>query len=137
MAYYVRMNDPQSFRRDILESSKKIIGCLQANRQVKHLREQKRALLEQLQQQIKELTLLMAKLDDILPNKELREEAIQEARQREATKPLQLPEAQLSSPDEEDQPLQQEEPEEQPVPDEDEELKQALSSIEQRLKELS
>jgi hypothetical protein len=86
MTYYVKVDSPREFRRDILESSKKVIGCLQANRSVLEIRKKKRFLLESLQNQVKELALLMLKLDDILPDKQLREEALQEQRQRSAQK---------------------------------------------------
>lgn len=127
MTYYVKMNNPREFRRDILESSKKVIGCLQANRNVLEVRQRKRDLLDQLQQQVKELALLVGKLDEILPDKQLREEAIQEAREEQQRQPVPLSIPKPVEP--EPAPVQ--------VANEEDELKNALSSIEDKLKELS
>lgn len=130
MTYYVKMTNPREFRRDVLESSKKVIGCLQANRNVLDVRQRKRELLEQLQQQVKELALLVNKLDEILPDKQLREEAIQEARhqQHHAPAPPTIPKP--------EKPAVQE-PLPYQVATEEDELKNALASIEDKLKELS
>ena len=129
MAYYVRMTDPRGFRRDLLESSKKVIGCLQANRNVLEIRARKRELLESLQGQVKELSLLVAKLDEVLPDKELREEAIQEAHARVQEKP-QAPS--VPAPDKDALPSVSASP-----AGEEEALSRALSSIENKLRELS
>ena len=128
MTYYVKMSNPREFRRDILESSKKVIGCLQANRNVLEIRQQKRALLEQLQQQVKELALLINKLDEILPDKQLREEAIQEAHQEQLNAPPSIPKPEKPS-------VEVTLPEK--VAGEEDELQNALSSIENKLKNLS
>ncbi|MBN1275400.1 hypothetical protein JXA12_03850 [Candidatus Woesearchaeota archaeon] len=83
MAYYVKIGNPREFRRDVLEASKKVIGCLQANRNVQFIRQRKLELMRGLQEQVKELSLLFSKLDDLFPDKELREEALQRLRQAE------------------------------------------------------
>ena len=130
MTYYVKMSNPREFRRDILESSKKVIGCLQANRNVLEVRQRKRELLNQLQQQVKELALLVNKLDEILPDKQLREEAIQEARKQQQHRP-----APPTVPKPEKPAVQ--EPLPHKVATEEDELSNALSSIEDKLKELN
>lgn len=76
MAYFVKIDDPREFRRDLLESSRQIIGCLQANRAVLRIREQKRALLKDLQTDMKELALLITELDKLMPDKHLRDEVV-------------------------------------------------------------
>ncbi len=85
MAYFVRIEDPKQFRLDILEDSKVVIGNLQAVRNVLFVREKKRELLDSLQDQVKEIGLLITEFDKLLPDKQLREEAAAKERSRNLT----------------------------------------------------
>ncbi|MBW2983120.1 hypothetical protein KY327_02355 [Candidatus Woesearchaeota archaeon] len=82
MTYYVRIDDPQAFRKSILESSKQVIGSLQANRKVQDIRRRKREALDAIREDMKEIALMVSKLNDLLPQKELRDEALREAEER-------------------------------------------------------
>jgi len=86
MTYYVKIDNPKAFRRDILVTSKQVINSLQASRKVLAIRERKKELLKDLQGQIKELALLTAKLDGVLPDKQLREDALRRQREEEEAK---------------------------------------------------
>lgn len=86
MAYYVKIDDPKAFRREVLESSRKTIGCLQSLRDVLYIRKRKREYLLLLQKQVKEIDLLLAQLEKSLPEKQLREEALEELRQAKLEK---------------------------------------------------
>ncbi len=86
MGYYVKIDKPREFRRDVLESSKKLITCLHAYRNVLVLRQKKRELFLTLQQDIKELSLLISKLDKMLPEKQLRQEAMRQLKAKERAK---------------------------------------------------
>lgn len=79
MTYYVRIDDPYAFRKSILESSKQVIGSLQANRKVQDIRKRKREALDGIREDMKEIALMVSKLNDLLPQKELRDEALREA----------------------------------------------------------
>jgi hypothetical protein len=82
VAYYIRIANPREFRRSLLLSSKKVVGCMQTGKSVLAMREQKRKFLLLLQDQVKELTLLLDRLDKAMPDKQLREEALQEAKRQ-------------------------------------------------------
>ncbi len=84
MTYFVKIDNPKGFRRDILVTSKQVINSLQANRNVLAIRDKKKLLLNDLQEQVKELVLLMSKLDELLPDKQLREEALRRQKEEEA-----------------------------------------------------
>lgn len=124
MSYFVKIMNPREFRRDVLEASRLLIGDLQSSRSVLVLREQKKRLLASLRGQLQELELLIAKLDDLLPEKELRNEPIPQDAPP-------LPEPQKPA-DEKEEPLPS------PVPEQDEEqrLQAALASIEKKLSSL-
>ncbi len=86
MTYYVRIEKPREFRRDLLESSKKIIECLHTYRSIQQIRARKRVLIKTLQEEVKELTLLMTNLDKIMPEKQLRQEAMRELKAKQKKK---------------------------------------------------
>lgn len=86
MTYYVKIDNPKGFRRDVLVTSKQVINSLQASRNVLAVREKKKELLKSLQDQVKEIVLLTSKLDEILPDKELREEALRREKEEEEKK---------------------------------------------------
>lgn len=83
MAYYIRIEKPREFRRDVLESSKKVISCLQRYRQVSLIREQKKEFMIKLQTELKEIALLIKELDKIMPEKQLRQDALRRKKERE------------------------------------------------------
>ncbi|MBD3208938.1 hypothetical protein GF367_00785 [Candidatus Woesearchaeota archaeon] len=145
MTYFVKITNPKEFRRDILESSKKVIGCLQANRNVAYVREKKQQLIENLKKQVEELDMLVQKLDGILPDKHLREEAVQEAkRQQERLAEEHSAKEHALSPEEALHKLHIHPPEPPRTPppgmpeksDEEQELADAMKGIEEKLRSL-
>ncbi len=82
MTYYIKIEKPIEFRRDILESSKKIVASLQDFRNVMFIREKKKKLLEELKIELKEINLLITNLNKLLPEKQLREEALRNLKKK-------------------------------------------------------
>jgi hypothetical protein len=70
--YYVGIEDPTDFRRELLSSAKGIIISLKKYERVKANRILKVKLFSQLQVYIKEINVLMKKLDGYLPETKLR-----------------------------------------------------------------
>ena len=162
MTYYVRIDDPRAFRRHILESSKQVIGSLQANRKVQDIRKRKREALDAIRQDMKEITMMVSKLDELLPQKELRDEALKELEERRKRKEEERKRAHREATEVREQRGEQHEKEaseeheekssedgsseheaavekstqsEEPV-DEEKKLQEALSSIEKKLSSL-
>jgi len=152
MAYYVRIESTREFRRNILESSKKVIRCLRDYRKVIVIRERKKRLMQELQTDLKEITMLAQQIDSILPEKQLREEAmrkikakkkasIQEPTKEEVREESPEPNVKIvEMPDPEPEKESADEPsQEVPVPEppkprtEEEKLSDALSKIEKKL----
>jgi len=138
MGFYVKIEKPREFRRDVLEGSKKIITCLQSYRQLLAVREQKNALLNQLRNDMKELGLLISKLDKLLPEKHLREEALAKKKvvKKKATTREKKTTTKKTRVKKNDQKKSKEE--QQPVTSvsEVDKLNQALASIEEKLSQL-
>lgn len=66
--FYVNISDPVSVRRNILESSRSIIHALQDYEQLKSLRSEKLALMQNLDNVLKEISSLMSKIKAEIPN---------------------------------------------------------------------
>ncbi|PIN69929.1 hypothetical protein COV93_03590, partial [Candidatus Woesearchaeota archaeon CG11_big_fil_rev_8_21_14_0_20_43_8] len=65
--FYIRIGDPLEMRRNILESSRSIVRCMQSYQKVSALRERKTDSVLKLRSLMKETGLLMNKLKNILP----------------------------------------------------------------------
>lgn len=143
MSYFIRINDATDVRRRTLESSKELLHVLRGYQRVLLVRERKKQVTEQLRRTLGELSVVAARLEDILPAKSLKgyEEFLPKKapqKKKEAKKPA--PKAEPEPKKEEQKPEQKPEPkpkvEKQKPLTELERLEQALSSIEKRLETL-
>jgi hypothetical protein len=65
--FFMRIENPKLFRRNLLESSKEVLSILKQIYSIKRIREQKKELVTLMNKEIKEITLLFDKLEDALP----------------------------------------------------------------------
>jgi hypothetical protein len=65
---FLRLSNPNTFRRNLLESSKLILTILKQTYRVKQIREAKHERMERLVKEIKELRILIQKIDELMPN---------------------------------------------------------------------
>lgn len=65
--FYIGIEDPRELRRNILESSKLIVLSMKNQQKLKDIHKEKIHLKNKLKQDIKELKMLMSKLEEILP----------------------------------------------------------------------
>jgi len=65
---FLRLSNPHTFRRNLLESSKLILIILKQTYRVKQIREAKHERMERLVNEIKELRILIQKIDELMPN---------------------------------------------------------------------
>jgi hypothetical protein len=77
--YFVGVNNHLEVRRNILESSRDMIQTMQSYEKVKAIREAKLKRLRQLRTVVKELDLLMARLQEQLPKTNLRAAMVEPA----------------------------------------------------------
>lgn len=87
--YFVKVNDPTTHRVMLLETSKLVIGALKSYHRTLFLRKQKTAKVEQLKNQVKELLLLLQKVEELLPHEHLPDDNLTE---------LKIKKQQMSSP---------------------------------------
>ncbi len=71
-SFYVAIQDPKSFRRELLGSSKDMIKLLQKYEDIKKIREQKIKLMYEFSQTKTEIAMLMGKLKRAIPKTKLR-----------------------------------------------------------------
>jgi len=74
--YFVKVDDGQDLRRNLLISSKESIFVLKQQQEISKVRARKRALIEQARRDLKELTFLFGELEQmmqLLKKKELQE----------------------------------------------------------------
>jgi hypothetical protein len=64
---FIRVNSPGLIRKNILESSKLVLTVLKQTYRIKQIREVKQAKINELSQQIKELKILMQKIEELMP----------------------------------------------------------------------
>ena len=69
--FYVGLQRPKELRRNILETSRSTLHALKHFYALGELRQEKLELLNQLKNEVKELNLLMGKLDSALPEHEV------------------------------------------------------------------
>ncbi|USN45717.1 MAG: hypothetical protein H6502_01135 [Candidatus Woesearchaeota archaeon] len=74
MTLYKTIADKDSFRRRTLETSKLVLSDMQRYVKVLNLRKEKILQISNLKGQLKELTLLVQKLDGLLPEKSIKRE---------------------------------------------------------------
>lgn len=65
--YFVKIDESVEVRRKLLESSKLIIQCLKGYYQLLAIRKLKREIMENLKREIKELTIILNKVESDLP----------------------------------------------------------------------
>lgn len=88
MTYFIKLDDGKNLRKKVLESSKSSLQILKGYQNLLDVRKRKSQLLEALRTDMKELTLLVNKLEELLPQftkKELKE--LQPAISEEAPPP--------------------------------------------------
>lgn len=73
--YYVSVSGPSEVRRSLLAASKETLFLLKNYQKILSIRAKKLEALEALKRDVKELTLLMDKLADILPSRDFADEA--------------------------------------------------------------
>jgi hypothetical protein len=64
---FLRLSSPNTLRRNILESSKLILTILRQTYKVKQMREMKHERMARLASEIKELRILIQKIDELMP----------------------------------------------------------------------
>jgi len=64
---FIRVNNPTLIRKNILESSKLILTILKQTYRIKQVREIKQVKINDLSQQIKELRILIQKIEELMP----------------------------------------------------------------------
>jgi hypothetical protein len=97
-SYFVLLNYPREFRRALLEGSRSTIYTLQRYQKIKLLREEKKKQLVHLRAQIKEISFLLTKLQELLPSHPLPAQPI--AMKKKAPVPKSQPKIQHKEPSE-------------------------------------
>ena len=75
-AFYIGVKNPENLRRNILESSRDIIGILKQHHKLKQLRDQKKDAAEKLNAEIKEIKSGLAKLKKAFPAVPVRDKPV-------------------------------------------------------------
>ena len=65
--FFRRINNPNTFRRDLLMTSKMSLSILKQATNITQLREAKQDLVVQIGNEVKELKVLVKKMDELLP----------------------------------------------------------------------
>lgn len=136
--YYMRIEDPPELRKALLESSKDIILGLKDYHKLKSMKKNKLELIEVLKDQMKEITFLMEKLNDKIPDKELEYEAdlVEKAEHPPVVEEAKVETVDVPEEQPESKPVEiAPKPEPKPVSEMDK-LQNALSSIENKLSKL-
>ena len=74
--YFVRIEDAKGMRRKVLESSKASLNVLKSYNSLHRIRSKKRTMMKMLRRELKDLTLLVNRMEELLPSltkKEIRE----------------------------------------------------------------
>jgi len=71
-AFYIAIQDPKDFRKELLGASKSLIQVLQRYQNLKKLREEKVKLLYDFSKKTAEITMLVSKLKRAIPKTKLR-----------------------------------------------------------------
>jgi hypothetical protein len=65
--YFIRIDDATDLRRKILESSKASLHVMRGSRQLVRIRSEKQTMLKALRRELKELTMLINRLEQLTP----------------------------------------------------------------------
>jgi hypothetical protein len=65
--FYVRLDDARDVRRTLLETSKAAIHCLRSYQDLVRVRGEKAVMLDELRRELRELTVLLNRLEKMLP----------------------------------------------------------------------
>jgi len=65
--FFMRINNPNTFRRNLLEASKLTLTIVKQTHKVKQIRELKHELISRIAQEVKELKLLVQKAEELMP----------------------------------------------------------------------
>jgi hypothetical protein len=66
--FFIRISNPNTLRRELLEASKLILSILKQTYIVKQLREAKHYQMTKIDTEVKEIKLLVQKLDELVPH---------------------------------------------------------------------
>lgn len=69
--FFIRISEPAEIRRNLLQSSKTLLACMQSHEKVKRLRERKMEQLLRLRSIMRETAVLLGKFRGILPKERL------------------------------------------------------------------
>lgn len=69
--FFVRIDDPNSIRIKLLESSKLILHTIKIEQKLQNIRKRKIEEISKLKSQTKELEFLMSRFEELLPHQEL------------------------------------------------------------------
>ena len=76
MSYFVKLVNDAAIRVNVLETSKKVVHSMQNYYNLLEIRKQKLEIMELLRTEFKEITLLISKLNELLPDKDLLKEPL-------------------------------------------------------------
>jgi len=65
--FFMRINNPNTFRRNLLEASKDTLNILKQIYNVRQIREVKQELINRINKEIGELKVLVQKIDELMP----------------------------------------------------------------------
>jgi hypothetical protein len=65
--FFIRLSNPNTFRRYLLEASKMTLTILKQTYKVKQIREAKHELMSRIAREVKELKILVQKTDEMMP----------------------------------------------------------------------
>jgi len=88
--YFVCVKEPDQVRINLLESSKFILHTLRINQKITNIREKKISYIQELKNNIKELSLLLTKLESLMPHHELFKKEIEDMKKALAKHPKKI-----------------------------------------------
>ena len=72
MGYFAQIEDPVETRRGILEGSKYVLKAMHSYLLLQQIRKQKQEEMKNLRQELKELVVVINRLEDVLPHEEVK-----------------------------------------------------------------
>lgn len=131
--FFMRIKNPLVFRRNLLESSKIVLGILKQTYSIKQIRDAKLRLIHIINNEIKELKILVQKINEIIPqyDKDELKNKFPDLMMRREVQIAEMPEEHIE--EKEHEPPQHHA--EEPVSD-IEKLNKALDDVQKKLKNL-
>ncbi|MBN2052333.1 hypothetical protein JW756_02415 [Candidatus Woesearchaeota archaeon] len=66
--FFMRLDNPNTFRRNLLEASKMTLSVIKQTHKVSQIRELKHEVINTIAKEVKELKLLVQKAEELMPN---------------------------------------------------------------------